>query len=252
MENKKTILITGGCGIIASGIIKGLISAGHNLILIDNNAKKLKEISSQISSKQHLTIESNILYRNEIDLCIKKGLEKFKCIDTAIHAAYPKSKGWGTKFEDLNDDFLKEDINNQLGSAIILSQRIISCFLKQGFGHLIHISSIQGIRSPKFDHYEGTDMNSPIEYSAIKAGVIAITKYLSKYYRKRNLRINCISPGGIRNNQPINFQEKYNNSCNSKGLLDSADLIGIILFLISDQSKYINGQNITIYDGWSL
>ena len=74
---------------------------------------------------------------------MKKGLDKFGEIDAAIHAAYPKSKGWGTKFENLEEDFLMEDIKNQLGSAIIFSQRIISCFLKQGHGNLIHISSIQ-------------------------------------------------------------------------------------------------------------
>ena len=95
-------------------------------------------------------------------------------------------------------------------------------------------------------------MTSPIEYSAIKSGIISITKYLSKYYKKRNLRVNCISPGGIKNNQPNIFIENYNSSCNSKGLLDSEDLTGLILFLISDKSKYINGQNIIIDDGWSL
>ena len=111
MKNKKTILITGGCGIIGSGILKGLISYGHNVILVDKNSKKLKEISKTIPSKQHITIEANILKKTDIDFCIKKGLEKFKYIDTAIHAAYPKSNGWGTKFEDLKEDFLKEDIN---------------------------------------------------------------------------------------------------------------------------------------------
>ena len=252
MENQKTIIITGACGIIGSGILKGLISDQYNLILVDNNRNKIEELSKKIISKKIIFVEANILKKHEIDLCIKKGLDKFGKIDVAIHAAYPKSKGWGTKFENLEEDFLMEDIKNQLGSAIIFSQRIIDCFLKQGYGNLIHISSIQGISQPKFDHYKGTDMVSPIEYSAIKSGIISITKYLSKYYKKRNLRVNCISPGGIANKQPNIFIENYNNSCNSKGLLDSEDLIGLILFLISDKSKYINGQNIIIDDGWSL
>ena len=252
MKNQKTIIITGACGIIGSGILKGLILEQYNLILVDNNRKKIEELSKKIISKKILFVEANILKKHEIDLCIKKGLDKFGEIDVAIHAVYPKSKGWGTKFENLEEDYLMEDIKNQLGSAIIFSQRIIDCFLNQGYGNLIHISSIQGVSQPKFDHYAGTDMISPIEYSAIKSGIISITKYLSKYYKKRNLRVNCISPGGIANNQPNIFIENYNNSCNSKGLLDSEDLIGLILFLISDKSKYINGQNIIIDDGWSL
>ena len=66
-------------------------------------------------------------------------------------------------------------------------------------------------------------MVSPIEYSAIKSGIISITKYLSKYYRNKNIKINCISPGGIRDKQHSElFVKKYRQSCNSKGLLDGA------------------------------
>ena len=81
--------------------------------------------------------------------------------------------------------------------------------LKSMGGNLIHISSIQGISAPKFEHYEGTNMSSPIEYSAIKSGVIAITKWLAKKYKNMNIRVNCVSPGGILDNQPIKFLEKY-------------------------------------------
>jgi len=95
-------------------------------------------------------------------------------------------------------------------------------------------------------------MCSPIEYSAIKSGIISITKYLSKYYKNQNLRINCISPGGVYSNQPEKFLNNYNKSCNSKGILNAEDINGTILFLLSKNSQYINGQNIVIDDGWSL
>ena len=95
-------------------------------------------------------------------------------------------------------------------------------------------------------------MTSPIEYSAIKSGIISITKYLSKYYRNKNIRVNCVSPGGIKDNQPIEFIKKYKQSCNSKGLLNGEDISKVISFLISDESKYITGQNLIIDDGWSL
>ena len=106
--------------------------------------------------------------------------------------------------------------------------------------------------APKFEHYKGTDMISPIEYSAIKSGIISITKYLAKYYKQRNIRVNCISPGGIKNNQNKKFINKYKNSCNLKGLLDPEDLNETISFILDEKSKYINGQNIIIDDGWTL
>ena len=125
-------------------------------------------------------------------------------------------------------------------------------FLKQKKGNLILISSIQGVQAPKFNHYKNLNMTSPIEYSAIKSGIISITKYLSKYYKNRNIRINCVSPGGIKDNQPKLFTKRYRQSCNSKGLLDGEDISKLILFLLSDKSKYITGQNLIIDDGWSL
>jgi NAD(P)-dependent dehydrogenase (short-subunit alcohol dehydrogenase family) len=95
-------------------------------------------------------------------------------------------------------------------------------------------------------------MVSPIEYSAIKTGIIAVTRYLAKYCKGENIRVNCISPGGIQNDQPINFLKKYQKSCNSKGMLDPDDLVGTLIFLLSHQSKFINGQNIIVDDGWSI
>ena len=107
----------------------------------------------------------------------------------------------------------------------MLSQQVISQFQQQGGGHLIHISSIHGVAAPKFEHYEGTTMNAPIEYSAIKSGVIAITKWLAKRYRQQNIRVNCISLGGILDQQPESFLERYQASCNSKGMLDAQDVV---------------------------
>ena len=114
------------------------------------------------------------------------------------------------------------------------------------------ISSIQGVMAPKFHHYSNLNMSSPIEYSAAKAGIISLTRYLAKYIQNKDLRINCISPGGIFDNQPKNFIKKYKNSCLSKGLLDSKDLEGVVEFLVSNKSNFMTGQNFIIDDGWSL
>ena len=109
-----------------------------------------------------------------------------------------------------------------------------------------------GLNNPKFQTYRGTSMSSPIEYSAIKSGVISITKYLAKYYSKKNLKINCLSPGGIKDKLPKKFIKNYKKECNSKGLLDAKDVINTINFLLSEKSNFISGQNIVIDDGYSL
>ena len=95
-------------------------------------------------------------------------------------------------------------------------------------------------------------MTSPIEYSAIKAGIISITKWLAKYYKNKNIRVNCISPGGIFDHQNDEFIKKYRNSCTNIGLLEANQISSLILFLLSNNSKAINGQNLIVDDGWSL
>ena len=249
---KKTIIVTGGAGRIGSALAADLIKYGHKVLLGDINNSKLLKIKKKLNSKNIETFQGDLTTKNNIDKFIKFGVRKFKNIDAAVHCSYPTSKKWGARLEDLEEIHLKNDLQNQLGGSIIFSQRIMKYFLKQKKGNLILISSIQGIQAPKFNHYKNLNMTSPIEYSAIKSGIISITKYLSKYYKNRNIRVNCVSPGGIKDNQPKLFTKRYKQSCNSKGLLDGEDISKLILFLLSDKSKYITGQNLVIDDGWLL
>ena len=92
----------------------------------------------------------------------------------------------------------------------------------------------------------------PVEYAFIKAGIIHFTRYLAKYLKGMNIRVNSVSPGGILDNQPETFIEKYKEKSLNKGMLDPVDVSGLIVFLLSDDSQTINGQNITVDDGFIL
>jgi NAD(P)-dependent dehydrogenase (short-subunit alcohol dehydrogenase family) len=255
MSKKKldgAVLITGGCGRIGSALTEKLLLSGYKVLIGDINKNNLIKLHKNLNSPNLEIFTGDLTSKKYIDKFISFGLKKFKKIDSLIHCSYPKSRKWGASFEKIKASSIKEDLYNQLGATIILSQSIIKYFLKKRGGNLILFSSIQGIQAPKFDHYRNLKIDSPIEYSAIKSGVISITKYLAKYYRNKNIRINSISPGGIKDSQPKLFVQRYKKSCNSKGLLDGSDLAGLVLFLLSTQSKYITGQNLVIDDGWSL
>ena len=251
-ERKEVVAITGGCGRIGSALAKDLLELGYKILLGDINKNKLVQFKKRLNSTNVKIFFGDLTTKKNIDSFINFGLKKFKKIDSIVCCSYPASKKWGTKFEDLNENFLKEDLYKQLGATIILCQRIIKYFLTKKKGNLILISSVQGVQAPKFEHYYNLKMNSPIEYSAIKSGIIAISKYLSKYYKNKNIRVNCISPGGIKDMQSNLFIKRYKKSCNSKGLLDGKDISKLILFLLSEDSKYISGQNLIIDDGWTL
>lgn len=248
----KTVLVTGGSGRIGAALCKAIVDRQGCVVNFDIAAPSEVVLKTISDSCRYLYIAGDTGEPARIVHAINEAIQRFGQLDAAVHCAYPTSNQWGASFEELEPEALRLDLYQQLGGAILFSQKVISAFRKQGWGNLIHVSSIQGISAPKFSHYEGTGMTSPIEYSAIKAGVIAITKYLAKLYFGQDLRINCISPGGILDAQPEKFLSQYRSSCNSKGMLDANDLTGLFLFLLSDEAKYISGQNFVIDDGWSL
>lgn len=252
MLNKRVVAITGAAGRLGSAFARAVIANEGSVLLGDVDEDNGSKVEREFTKDNALFICADLTNPNEIDRFLEKGVDKFGKVDAAVHSAYPRSRQWGARLEDLQPDVLSEDLYQQLGGAIIFSQRIIQYFRKIRHGNLIHISSILGVAAPKFEHYEGTDMVAPIEYSAIKAGIISITKYLAKYCKGQNIRINCISLGGILENQPDSFLKKYRDSCTSKGMLNADDLTGTLIYLLSDQSKYVNGQNIIVDDGWVL
>jgi len=252
MLNNNVVAIIGGAGLIGAAFARSIVENNGKVIIGDVSCGRGREIQDELGADNALFVDVNTSEVDSIDKFLDIGRDHFGKIDSSIHCAYPRSEQWGTKFEDLKADGLKDDLFHQLGGAILFSQRLISFFRKQGYANLVHVASIQGVVAPKFEHYVGTPMTSPIEYSAIKAGVISITRYLAKYCKKQNIRVNCISPGGILDNQPKVFLEKYNSTCSSKGMMDPQDLDGTIIYLLSNMSQYVNGQNIIIDDGWIL
>lgn len=250
----KTILVTGAAGIIGSTLAKKASDLNATLILTDFNKDRLNNLTENLLSnnKKIDSFHIDLSSQKGIDLLMSKILSKYKIIDNVVHCQYPKSKGFGDSFEELQEENLYKDLNMQLGIAILFSQKVIKQFKRQGHGNLIHISSIQGVQSPKFKHYENTKMSSPIEYSAIKSGIISITKWLAKYHKNNNIRVNCISPGGIWDNQIEEFISRYREDCTNIGLISAEDIAIAILFLLSPAARAINGHNLIVDDGWTL
>lgn len=254
-KDKKSILITGAAGKIGSTLAKKASEKNYDLVLTDICDEKLNFLRNELTKKYDnnvYSINCNLDSEIKISELLEKSISYVSKINNVVHCSYPKSKEWGSTLEELKEDSLKEDLFMQLGCSILLSKKIIEHFKNNEGGHLIFISSIQGVQSPKFFHYEGTNMHSPIEYSAIKSGTISITKWLAKFYKNSNIRVNCVSPGGILECQPKEFLNKYKDSCTNIGMLNAEHIVSTLMFLISTDSFAINGQNIVVDDGWTL
>ncbi|TES93613.1 MAG: SDR family oxidoreductase [Promethearchaeota archaeon] len=253
----KTIIVTGGAGLLGSAFSKACAEYGANIISVDINEEKANELMEQIKKE---TEGNNIIFqkcditnKNNVQKLIDAVLNKFGEIDALVNNAYPRNKNYGKKYEDVTYEDFCENINLHVGGYFLITQQVSKIMMRQNYGNIINISSIYGFAAPRFEIYEGTEMTTPVEYAAIKGAIINLTKYLASYLGKYNIRVNCISPGGIFNNQPESFVKKYSQKVLlGKRMANVDDLIEALLFLLSDGSKYITGQNIVVDGGWSL
>jgi len=256
MLKDKVVVVTGGAGLIGQEFVKAIIEQNGIAIIADINKNEGQRVSNELSNK----LKSNKIDFFELDITSKKSLQecisyldnKYGRIDALVNNAYPRNKNYGRHFFDVEYDDFVENLGMNLGGCITPSQLFSLYFQKQGYGNIINISSIYGVISPKFEIYDNTEMTMPVEYAAIKSGMLHLTKYMAKYFKGKNIRVNAISPGGILDSQPREFLSEYNQQCSTKGMLDPKDLNGALIYLLSDMSKYVNGQNIIVDDGFAL
>ena len=256
MLSNKIVVITGGAGLIGKEFVKAVIENNGTAIIADINEEigmKIKEqLSNDLKSENIDFIKLDITSKTSLSKCIDYLDVKYGQIDAIVNNAYPRNKNYGRHFFDVEYEDFVENLGLNLGGYFTTSQVFSKYFQKQGYGNIINISSIYGVVAPRFEIYDNTPMTMPIEYAAIKSGLIHLTKYMAKYFKGMNIKVNALSPGGIFDNQPEPFLEAYKKQCSNKGMLDKSDLKSTLVYLLSDMSRYVNGQNIIVDDGFSL
>ncbi len=256
MLQNKIVVITGGAGLIGKVFVKTVIENGGVAVIADINEElgnRVKtEISKKFSSDSVDFVRLDITSKNSLHNAIAYLDNKYQRIDALVNNAYPKNKNYGKHFFDVEYNDFVENIGLHLGGYFLASQQFAKYFQNQGFGNIVNISSIYGVIPPKFEIYKNTSMTTPVEYAAIKSALIHLTKYMAKYLKGYQIRVNALSPGGIFDNQEDSFVNAYNEKCSTKGMLSADDLSGALLFLLSDMSQYVNGQNIIVDDGFTL
>ena len=251
----KVIVVTGGAGLFGRTFVEGIAAAGGTAIAADINLQAAQETASALSPNSSGRIEAaqlDITSEESIRSLITDLRERHGHIDAVVNNAYPRNRNYGRKLEDVSYADFCENLNLHLGGYFLVTQQFCKIFREQGGGNVINMSSIYGFMTPRFEVYDGTAMTMPVEYSAIKAGVVQLTRYFAQYFKGSGIRVNCISPGGILDKQPESFLAAYNSHCASKGMLLPQDVLGALLFLLSDESRFMTGQNIVVDDGYSL
>ena len=254
MLNNKVIVVTGGAGLLGSCFCSAIAEQGGTAIIADLDIVAATIVAEKLRAnggKAEAAI-LNVTDSVSVDNLITSLNEQYGRIDAVVNNAYPRNKNYGRKLEEVTYTDFCDNVSMHLGGYFLVAQKFALYFRAQNGGNIVNMASIYGTMVPKFEIYADTPMTMPIEYSAIKSAVVMMTRYFSQYFKVDGVRCNSLSPGGIYDHQPDAFLEKYNTYCGVKGMLDPQDLIGTLMFLLSDASQYMSGQNITIDDGFSL
>lgn len=252
--NDKVFLVIGAAGLLGRALVVDLLSREASVIAVDISMPRMKECFSQFLIGGR---NSSSLELKEVDLSDPVGVENLfvgvSHIDGAVNCAYPRNKNYGKHFYDVEINDFNENVTLNLGSSFLFMQQSAKYFEKnkKAFS-LVNISSVYGVVAPDFDVYKNTLMTMPVEYAAIKSGLIHLSKYVTKYVSSSDFRVNLVSPGGIFDQQPNDFLEAYKNKTFGEGMLDVTSVLGTIIFLLSPMSNFINGQNIIVDDGFSI
>lgn len=253
LENK-TIVVAGAGGLLGTRLVPALLKQGAHVIAADIHLEAMRERLASLG----VDLQDEKLSCCDLDVTKEESVKAFfnqqaQHVDGAVNATYPRNKTYGKHFFDVSLESFNENLSLHLGSAFLFTQQSAAYFKRQQQPFsLVNISSIYGVVAPKFEIYNNTPMTMPVEYAAIKSAIQHLNKYVVSYVNDSRFRINCVSPGGIFDHQPDAFLQAYRDKTHGAGMLDVEEVVGSVLFLLSEQSRYVTGQNIVVDDGFSL
>ena len=258
----KTALITGAGGLLGPKHAEAIIEAGGRVVLTDHHLDRVIEKSSILNEKYG----PGVSVAHHMDVTDPKSVETvvnlFDKIDILINNAAkdPKVKKQAgltveSRFETMTPEYWQEGIDAALNGTFYCSQMVGRKMVNNGGGVILNISSDLGIIAPDQRIYRKPGLEEeqqnvkPITYSAAKWAIVGMTKYLSVYWAKKNIRVNCLSPTGVYNDHPEDFVQKLSGIIPMGRMANIDEYKGAIIFLCSDASSYMTGENMVIDGG---
>ncbi|MCS6761539.1 MAG: SDR family oxidoreductase [Candidatus Devosia symbiotica] len=258
----KTALVTGGGGILGRHFVAALAEHGAKVAVVDLDGGQAEAVAEQTRHNYGATVEAFVA-----DVADKASVQHLQDqveanlgpVDVLLNNAATKTANLENFFasvEDFDIEVWHEIMSVNLDGMFLMAQRFGAGMAERGHGSIIQTASIYGMLAPDQRIYEGSSyrgraINTPAVYTASKAGVIGLTRHLATYWGHAGVRVNTLTPGGVESGQNEEFSRRYSARIPLGRMAEAEDITGAAVFLASDASRYVTGQNIAVDGGLS-
>ena len=260
----KTAVITGALGILGRRFCSGLAEFGADIAVVDLDAASAEEFARSLADQYGIRavgVGCDVASAEDVERMIQMVVSRLGPVHVLLNNAASKSDDLNAFFAPFEDCSLAEwrkIMSVNLDGMFLVAQAAGRRMVSQGQGgSIIQVSSVYAVVAPdqriyQGSHYLGRAINTPAVYSASKAGVLGLTRYLATYWAGKGIRVNALSPGGVESGQNSEFTENYSRRVPMGRMAHGDEMVATVLFLASDASDYITGQNFVVDGGLSV
>ncbi len=248
----RVVLITGAGGYLGSAMCRALVEAGATVIASSRRAERAQQVAAELEKigGNHFGIELDHMDPVSIDHGFDKAVSLAGHVDILINNG---NEGTGGDLTTVTAEQFNRQLQNATGFFLLARRLHDHLSERSAAGNIILIGSMYGVVGSYPDAYEGICDASPVGYHALKGGIVHMTRHLAAYWASDNIRVNCLSPGPFPNPEsaPAAMVERLCEKLPMKRMGNNHELKGVIVFLASDASSYMTGQNLIIDGGWT-
>lgn len=252
-------ILTGAAGLLGETWASALAGAGACLALTDLEAESCEERAARLerdAGVRALGIACDVTRRPAWESMVERVEETLGpptiLVNNAGYTNRSRSPRYGASFEDFPVEEWNRILDVNLTGAFLGCQVVGGRMAARGRGSIINIASLYGVVSPHHPLYTGTGQIQPAAYSVSKAGVLGLTRYLATLWARSGVRVNAITPGGVRDDQDERFLERYAERSPAGRMAEPGELAGALLYLASDAASYCTGHNLVVDGGWTV
>ena len=248
----KVALITGGSGYLGNSFSRALAEAGASVVIASRARKRAEQVAADLPSPggaTHFGVQLDQLDEASLHSGFDAAVESAGQVDILINNG---QQGHPLDLTDVTGEAFNEDLKNVTGYFLLARRFRDHIVARKTSGAVVMIGSMYGVVGSYPDAYEGVCTASPVQYHALKGGIIHMTRHLACYWARDGVRVNCLSPGPFPSEKaPQEMVERLKTKLPMRRMGEPHELKGSLLLLASDAGSYITGQNLLVDGGWT-